>query len=405
MNAGPKLFRVNPEDKKSEQIDEVEFRDLGLKERQDIQEWIVANPEILDNDLLIIDKEFSGFDRTNERLDLLAVDVEGRLVIIELKRDDSGSDAHWQAIKYASYMSRASVSQIVDMLAAYGGTSEIDAQSKLRDHIDSDDLDIVNNDQRIILASHRFAPEVTSAALWLNDKAPSEDLITCIQLTPYRDSENQTLYVQANTIIPVPGIDDYVVGIGDSRDGTLAITKGRNAQRKANENDEVTAFCRKVAELVRDRVSQDLRPDKESRHASGWGGDARDYRYYRLFYSDEPWHNSHMYYHVNLMRQKDDLETIGWPAEIGFRYRKGGKNSPFKQTEVDDLELRLEGVQIFQDQQKINNRMSGIFVKRSSDNLNDDFARVVANTLIRFIEDITPEIGEFESDRNTIDAQ
>ena len=30
----------------------------------------------------------------------------------------------------------------------------------------------LNNDQRIILASHRFAPEVTSAALWLNEKAP-----------------------------------------------------------------------------------------------------------------------------------------------------------------------------------------------------------------------------------------
>ena len=53
---------------------------------------MAANPRILWDDLLIIGKEFSGFDRTNERLELLAVDSAGRLVVIELKRDDSGTD-------------------------------------------------------------------------------------------------------------------------------------------------------------------------------------------------------------------------------------------------------------------------------------------------------------------------
>ena len=74
----------------------------------------------------------------------------------------------------------------------------------------------MNNDQRIILASHRFAPEVTSAALWLNDKAHGEDLITCVTLTPYQDADTGSLYIQAATIIPVPGEEDYVIGIGSS---------------------------------------------------------------------------------------------------------------------------------------------------------------------------------------------
>ena len=79
-----------------------------------------CQPGILGDDLLIVGKEFSGFDRTNERLDLLAVDADGRLVIIELKRDDTGADAHWQAIKYASYLSDASQEDIVAMLARHG---------------------------------------------------------------------------------------------------------------------------------------------------------------------------------------------------------------------------------------------------------------------------------------------
>ena len=51
----------------------------------------------------------------------------------------------------------------------------------LERHLGSDDLNALNNDQRIILASHRFAPEVTSAAVWLNEKAPDKDLMTCVQ--------------------------------------------------------------------------------------------------------------------------------------------------------------------------------------------------------------------------------
>ena len=45
--------------------------------------------------------------------------------------------------------------------------------------------------QRIILASHRFAPEVTTAALWLNDKAPGENLITCVSLTPFQGHKHR----------------------------------------------------------------------------------------------------------------------------------------------------------------------------------------------------------------------
>ena len=119
----------------------------------------------------------------------MAVDVDGRLVVIELKRDDTGVDVHWQAIRYASYLHRADADGIVAMLATYTNVSESIARSALVQHLGSDDdLNALNNDQRIILVSHRFAPEVTSAALWLNEKAGDGDLITCIQLTPYQGS-------------------------------------------------------------------------------------------------------------------------------------------------------------------------------------------------------------------------
>ncbi|MBW1929881.1 MAG: MmcB family DNA repair protein [Deltaproteobacteria bacterium] len=76
------------ENKKLIKVPKTSFSALNLKERFDIQEWIEGTPEFLGEDLLIIGKELvlpSG-----RRLDLLAIDQQGALVVIELKRDESG---------------------------------------------------------------------------------------------------------------------------------------------------------------------------------------------------------------------------------------------------------------------------------------------------------------------------
>ena len=69
--------------------------------------------------LLIIQKEFDGFDGTRERLDLLALDRNGQLVVIENKLDDSGRDVVWQALKYAAYCSSLKKAEIVSIFQKY----------------------------------------------------------------------------------------------------------------------------------------------------------------------------------------------------------------------------------------------------------------------------------------------
>ena len=95
------------------------FSDLGFKERENLQEWIAHNPDVLGENLLIIQKEFDGFNDTKERLDLLALDEDGNLVIIENKLDDTGRDVVWQALKYTSYCSTLTTSQIIKLYQAY----------------------------------------------------------------------------------------------------------------------------------------------------------------------------------------------------------------------------------------------------------------------------------------------
>ena len=86
------LYRVHPDTKILQSVKEIDFADFGFKERFDIQEWIESTPEILGEKLLIIAKEKSAFHGTRERPDLIAIDKSGNIVVIELKRDDSGSN-------------------------------------------------------------------------------------------------------------------------------------------------------------------------------------------------------------------------------------------------------------------------------------------------------------------------
>jgi len=158
------MYRVDIQNKKLIKIPATSFSELNLRERFDIQEWIADTPEILGESLLIISKELvlpSG-----RRLDLLAVDNDGSLVIIELKRDDSGADVEWQAIKYASYCSSFWHDEIYKHFAEYLGTDGDDAQGKIEDFINCEPEDL-NQRQRIILVSKVFHSEVISAVLWL----------------------------------------------------------------------------------------------------------------------------------------------------------------------------------------------------------------------------------------------
>ena len=107
------MYQINRETNNIIQLKERRFSELGFRERDHLQEWLAKNPEVLGEELLVIQKEFDGFSETNERLDLLALDKAGNIVVIENKLDDSGRDVVWQALKYASYCSTLSTSQII----------------------------------------------------------------------------------------------------------------------------------------------------------------------------------------------------------------------------------------------------------------------------------------------------
>jgi CRISPR/Cas system-associated endoribonuclease Cas2 len=198
------MYKVNINDKTLTKLTPTDFTSENLLERYDIQEWIEKTPDILGEDFLIIGKEL--LLPSGSRLDLLAIDKNARLVIIELKRDESGKDVDWQAIKYTSYCSNFLVEEIISHYASYLNPDEEEAKARIDEFID-EELEILNHSQRIILVSKKYHSDVISAVLWLRDYGVD---IECLRLKPFLDDSGE-LFVQPDKIIPLPEAKDYII--------------------------------------------------------------------------------------------------------------------------------------------------------------------------------------------------
>ncbi len=207
------MYLINKETNDIEPVEEITFKSAGFKERRHLQEWIAKSPISLGEELLIIQKEFAGFDDTNERLDLLALDKRGNLVLIENKLDDTGRDVVWQALKYASYCSSLNTQGIKGIFEEYlkkQGREE-SAEKALEDFFGDEDFEErlnLGNTQRIILVAGEFRKEVTSTALWLLNYGIK---IQCFKVTPFKLGEK--LLLDFNQIIPIKEAEDYIIKI------------------------------------------------------------------------------------------------------------------------------------------------------------------------------------------------
>lgn len=219
----------------------------GLKERADLQEWIRANPQILGPGVRIVTYEFdrwvSGTGSRLDRLDLLGLDEDGRLVVAELKRDGAPQTVEMQAIKYAAFASRFSP----EILAACHGdylrrsldpeVTDEEALAQLDEHcggLDQERLAAV----RIVLVAGSFPESVTAAVVWLSDQGLD---VTLIQVGAYQCAND--LIVTVSQLWPLPQVEDFTVN--PVAPIAKAATQG-GARRRATTN-AVTALAEKGA--------------------------------------------------------------------------------------------------------------------------------------------------------------
>ena len=177
----------NLKSKKVTKIEKVTFSDLGLLE-SDIEEVLRTNIDMVCDDeesLLIIGRQVKN--EKNGRSDLTAIDNNGSVVLIEIKRDRKDIEGRkeafeFQAIRYAaSYATIKSVEEIVKIVYApyiekYKEEFTLNELTsyelglrKIKEFLKvNNSIDKFNENQRIILVASEFDEQTLSAVAWLN---------------------------------------------------------------------------------------------------------------------------------------------------------------------------------------------------------------------------------------------
>lgn len=233
------MFQIDRSTNRLRKLERTSFSEVGFREREHLQEWLATMPDALceamsegEDGLLIIQKEFDGFDGTRERLDLLALDRNGQLVVIENKLDDSGRDVVWQALKYAAYSSSLKKAEIVGIFQQYldrhGGG---DAAGTICEFLGEDTLDeVVLNDgisQRIVFIAANFRREVTATVLWLREHQIDA---RCVKVVPYRFGGE--VFVDLQQVIPPPEAADYMIRMAEKDSEEKSSRRSRSTRHQ-----------------------------------------------------------------------------------------------------------------------------------------------------------------------------
>ena len=190
-------------------VETTNFGSLRILERKHLQAALKKNIEAISPNTLIIAEEFCEWDDSNRRIDLLGIDREGNIIVIELKRDETGGHMELQALRYAAMVSTMTFSQVVDIYQRLLGDSGI-AVEELRNFLNWEEEKEAEfpKDVRIVLAAADFSKEIATAVMWLNQK----DLdIRCVRMKPYKLGEAVLLDIEQ--IIPLPEAQDYQIKV------------------------------------------------------------------------------------------------------------------------------------------------------------------------------------------------
>jgi hypothetical protein len=235
----------NIKGKKAEKIEAVNFSDFRIIEN-DIEEILRNSIDMLCDDeesMLIVGRQVKN--EKSGRSDLTAVDSNGSIVLIEIKRDRKDIEKRkeafeFQAIRYAaSYATIETIDDLVKKVYApyiekYPDEFEQGELTsyelgirKINDFLTANNAEkSFNKKQRIILVSSDFDEQTLSAVAWLNSNNVD---ICCNRLIPYRI--NNELFVKIEKLLPVTEYADYYVNLMEKTPLPI-INKGKGSKKR-----------------------------------------------------------------------------------------------------------------------------------------------------------------------------
>lgn len=195
----------------------ISLAEAGLKERQHLQEWVRANPEILGSDVMIVTLEFGRWTGNTggleqDRLDILGLSDDGHLVVVELKRDRAPDTVDMQALKYAALASRFTVDKLAMVHAEYLSrqscsiVTRAEAADRLRSHTGGLTEEGLGQ-PRLTLMATEFPKTVTSTVAFLHQQLSLD--VRLVSFQAYRTGSE--ILITVSQFYPPPKMTDFVL--------------------------------------------------------------------------------------------------------------------------------------------------------------------------------------------------
>lgn len=201
----------------------VRIEDLGLTEPEHLERWIIQHPEALGAGTMIVASQYDkwvtpGGTEAKDRLDLLGLDKDGRLVVGELKRGRAPDTVELQAVKYAAMTSRFTLDKLADLHARFlERTSDEkltneEAEEKLQAHVAAD-VEISPElfaSPRIVLVAESYPDTTVTSVVWLAEQGVD---VTLRRYKAYETAGGETI-VSVSQMYPLADIGNWLMGPG-----------------------------------------------------------------------------------------------------------------------------------------------------------------------------------------------
>ncbi|SIN93302.1 endonuclease NucS domain-containing protein [Halodesulfovibrio marinisediminis] len=176
-------------------VEKTTFLDEGVLEVKHIQEALAVDIEILEQRVMVIAREYNKWAGSQKAIDILAIDQDGNLIVIELKRGTNDSTPDLQAIRYAGMVSVMSREDIVSTYQEYAKLeTESEAEAVISAFLGGEiEEHSLGEKVRIFIVAQDFTDEVVATVLWLNTQGLD---ISCYTLSPYKHNDDLLLFSQ-----------------------------------------------------------------------------------------------------------------------------------------------------------------------------------------------------------------
>ena len=120
------FYQIKNQQKELAPVKPSTFADVNMRERQELQALLRDNFDAIAPDILIFSEEFSNWQESLRRVDLLGLDKDANLIVIELKRVEEGGHMELQAIRYAAMLSGLDFDAVVSSYEKLSALTQLD---------------------------------------------------------------------------------------------------------------------------------------------------------------------------------------------------------------------------------------------------------------------------------------